>query len=349
MQQDTWFRAVRWTGGARDGALELLDQRLLPGQETWLTCRTAADVAAAIHTMAVRGAPAIGWTAAYGAVLAYRDTHPGTAERASQWGLLHDARPTAVNLHWALRRMAAVAQDCGLDGDELIERLLAEAHAIGEEDLAANLAMGALGAELMPERARILTHCNTGSLATAGVGTALGVIRATAKAGKLEHVYADETRPYLQGARLTVWELMRDSLPVSLVTDGMPGYLMQQGLVHAVIVGADRIAANGDTANKIGTYGLAVLAHHHGIPFYVAAPTSTVDLNTASGRQIPIEQRSAAEVTELAGVAIAPAGARAEHPAFDVTPGELITGIITERGVALGSYTVRLRELMNQP
>ncbi|MFT4705584.1 MAG: methylthioribose-1-phosphate isomerase [Bradymonadia bacterium] len=330
----TTVTPIRWVGDADTGAVELLDQRLLPGQEVWHRYDTFDVLSQAITDMVVRGAPAIGVTAAFGVVLAAQARRDGGLEAGFEKALAHlaAARPTAVNLAWALQRMRARVAHVGSDG---VAALWAEAEAIRTEDLAANAAMGALGAELFPNNARVLTICNTGSLATAGIGTALGVIRALHDAGKLKEVLACETRPYLQGARLTMWELMRDGIPAKLVTDGMPGHLMSTGQVDAVIAGADRIAANGDSANKIGTYGLAVLAAYHDIPFYIAAPTTTIDPATATGAGIPIEQRSANEVTSLSGVAIAPIGAPALHPAFDVTPASLIRAVITEAGVAM--------------
>ncbi len=344
----TTVQPIRWSGDAATGNLELLDQRRLPGEETWISIRTAESAANAIRDMVVRGAPAIGLAAAWGVVLAAQEL----GSEASASGLddamevLAASRPTAVNLVWALQRMRAAADE-GVG--ELVETLHAEAEAIRDEDIAANLQMGDLGAALLPDGARVLTHCNTGSLATAGYGTALGVIRSAWRSGRLKQAYAGETRPYLQGARLTMWELGRDGIPAELITDGMPGWLMRQGMIDAVVVGADRIAANGDAANKIGTYGLAVLARAHGIPFYVAAPISTIDIETPSGDQIEIEQRPQEEVTRLAGVQIAPEDARALHPAFDVTPADLITAIITERGVVTGPNTDSIRRLVADP
>jgi methylthioribose-1-phosphate isomerase len=321
---------------ARD-AVRLLDQRLLPDEETWLSLTSAAEVADAIRTLAVRGAPAIGVAAAYAlACEARRGAARDGLDAAA--ALLAGARPTAVNLAWAVRRMA------GRFGDGA-QALLAEAHRVRDEDEAACRRIGALGAELVPHRARILTHCNAGALATAGYGTALGVVRAAFEAGKEVAVLADETRPFLQGARLTAWELHRDGIPVTLLTDGMAGWLMQRGEIGCVVVGADRIAANGDVANKIGTYALAVLAHHHGIPFYVAAPWSTVDLATPSGDRIPIEERPSDEVVLLAGRRIAPVGVPARYPAFDVTPARLVTAIVTERGVARAPHPAALSAL----
>lgn len=300
---------LRWRGGA----LELLDQRRLPEQAVYLRCTSAAEVAEAIRGMAVRGAPAIGCAAAFGVVLGRGE--PGAYE------MLARSRPTAVNLFWALERMKRAAD------------LEAEACAILAEDIAANRALGALGAALIPDGARIMTHCNAGALATAGYGTALGVVRAARAAGKRISVIVNETRPLLQGARLTAWEMVQENIPATLVTDSMAGHLMSRGEVDLVIVGADRIAANGDVANKIGTYTLAVLAQRHALPFYVAAPVSTFDPRCASGAQIPIEERAADEVTGYRGVRSAPQGVAVRNPAFDVTPAELITAIICEKGV----------------
>jgi methylthioribose-1-phosphate isomerase len=310
---------IRW----RDGVLELLDQRLLPAREEWLRCETAAEVADAIRTLAVRGAPAIGIAAAYGlALAAARGEDLEAAART-----LGDTRPTAVNLRWALARARAAPDP------------LAEAHAIFREQLEADRRMGELGAELFAAGARVLTHCNTGALATGGRGTAAGVLRSAWERGRLEQVWVDETRPLLQGSRLTAWELERGGIPYRVVADAGAGSLMARGLVSRVIVGADRIAANGDVANKVGTYPLAVLAGRHGIPFYVAAPVSTIDPETATGAAIEIEERDPAEVVELGGVRVAPAGAAASNPAFDVTPSELFTAIITEAGVLEPPYT----------
>jgi methylthioribose-1-phosphate isomerase len=311
---------IRWKGDR----LELLDQRLLPEKTVYVTCRTAAEVATAIRDMVVRGAPAIGCAAAFGFVLG-----KGSKEA---YEVLAKSRPTAVNLVWALERMKK-AKD-----------LQAEAIAIYDEDLAANRAMGKLGAELIPERARVMTHCNTGALATAGYGTALGVIR-SAKDKKIS-VIANETRPYLQGARLTAWELVQEGIPCTLITDSMAGHLMSKGEVDVVIVGADRIAANGDVANKIGTYTLAVLAKRHGIPFYVAAPLSTFDPKIPDGSHIPIEERPASEVTGYRGTRWAPEGVSVRNPAFDVTPAELITGIICEEGIAYPPYRESIAALL---
>lgn len=321
---------------ARD-LVRLLDQKRLPAEEAWLELSTADQVAAAIKDLTVRGAPAIGVAAAYALAAEARRGADVAALRAASERLVR-ARPTAVNLAWAVRR---IGRRIGLGAAEI----LAEAHAIRDEDEAACRKMGALGAALLPPRARVLTHCNAGALATAGYGTALGVIRAAVEGGNAVSVFADETRPFLQGARLTAWELHRDGIPVTLLTDGMAGWLMQRGEIGCVVVGADRIAANGDVANKIGTYGLAVLAHHHHLPFYVAAPWSTVDLATATGADIPIEERGADEVVTLAGQRIAPAGVPARYPAFDVTPAELVSAIITERGVVRAPLDRGLRTI----
>lgn len=298
---------IRWKGDR----LELLDQRLLPDQSVYVVCRTAADVATAIRDMVVRGAPAIGCAAAFGVVLGGKDS----------FDLLAKSRPTAVNLFWALERMKGA------------KNAEAEAQAIFEEDLAANRAMGARGAALMPKGARILTYCNTGALATSGHGTALSVVRTAFEKDKTISVIACETRPYLQGARLTAWECVQEGIPCTLITDNMAGHLMAKGEVDAVIVGADRIAANGDTANKIGTYMVAVMARRHGLPFYVAAPTSTFDPKTPDGSAIEIEERPGQEVTGYRGVRWAPEGVKVRNPAFDVTPADLISGIVCEKGV----------------
>src|SRR5579885_1263583 len=340
------FRAVEW----RDGALQLLDQRLLPQREEYLTLKTAPDVAQAIHDMAVRGAPAIGIAAAYGVVLAARAAwqRAGNGWReAIEADLAHlaAARPTAVNLRWAIKRMRGRFN--AIQG-EPEAALLAEARAIHDEDRAANFKMARLGAGWLPPDAAVLTHCNAGALATGGYGTALGVIRAAVSQGKRINVLADETRPFLQGARLTAWELAKDGIPVTVITDNMAGHFMKQSKVQAVIVGADRIAANGDVANKIGTYTVAVLARENGVPFYVAAPLSTIDLSLASGDEIPIEERSPAEVTHWRGIQTVPDNVTALHPAFDVTPHRYITAIITERGIAREPYTESLKALFEE-
>ena len=329
----------------RQPALILVDQTRLPHTTELVTCRTPQQVADAITSMQVRGAPAIGVAAAYGLVLAAL-AYPSDDARAFVEDLeraaavLRRTRPTAVNLQWALDRMCgagrAVAEQ---DGVEAARAALVElATTLADEDVAANRRMGAFGLELVPDGASILTHCNAGALATVDYGTALGVVRAAHEAGRGIHVYVDETRPFLQGARLTAWELQQLGVPMTLITDSMAGHFMSRGKVDLVVVGADRVAANGDVANKIGTYSLAVLARENGIPFYVAAPISTVDLALASGAEIPIEERSPHEVTELAGARIAPDGVNAAHPAFDVTPARLISAIVTERGVLRPPY-----------
>lgn len=330
------IRPVRFAGER----LVLLDQRHLPAREVDLVIGDAREAAAAIADLAVRGAPAIGLTGAYGVVLAAQaGERRGLAntewlayvqEAAAQ---LERARPTAVNLSWAVKRVLQVAERGGRSGE-----LLAEAEAIAAEDLAANRAIGEHGSRLLPVEARVLTHCNAGALATSGYGTALGVVRSAWARGRLTRVYANETRPVLQGARLTVWELMRDSIPVTLIADSAAAWLMAQGEVDAVIVGADRIAGNGDVANKIGTYGLAVVAARHQIPFYVAAGRSTLDPDTPDGTRIVVEERAAAEVTDIGGVRLAPSGTSVRNPAFDVTPAELVTAIVTEVGVLTAPY-----------
>ena len=319
---------LRWTGHS----LHLLDQRLLPGTEKWIEYHDAASVAGAIRDMVIRGAPAIGVAAAFGLALA---AQRGDDIRAAA-EVLRAARPTAVNLAWAIDRMLAVPP----------HSFAAEAEKIHREDVEGNMRMGRFGAELLRDGATVLTHCNAGALATGGYGTALGVIRAAVENGKRVAVFADETRPYLQGARLTAWELQQDGIDVTLITDNMSGHFFQQGQFDAVVVGADRIAANGDAANKIGTYTLAVLANAHGVPFYIAAPTSTIDVACPDGRSIPIEERSAAEVTEMAGKRIAPEGIAVRHPAFDVTPARLITAIITERGVIRPPFAESIQSIM---
>lgn len=337
--------AVAW----RESALELLDQRLLPGEVRYRRLTAAADVAQAIREMVVRGAPAIGIAAAYGVVLAARTRH---AEAPDRWRTLISedldrlaaSRPTAVNLFWALRRMARVLDEIW-DRDP-VERLLVEAQAIHGEDIAANRRMARLGAALLGERAAVLTHCNAGALATGGYGTALGVIREGYTAGLIERVYADETRPWLQGARLTAWELVQDGIPVTLLADGAAAALMRRGEIRWAIVGADRIAANGDVANKIGTYHLAVAARYHGVRFMVVAPTSTVDIAIPDGTAIPIEQRAAEELLTLGGQTVAAAGADVWNPSFDVTPAVLVDALVTERGVVLAPDAKKMARLM---
>ena len=338
---------LRW----EDGALMLLDQRLLPHEEVYLRLADEEAVASAIRDMAVRGAPAIGVAAAFGIALGVRrSADEGDALRgdfARMATLMRGTRPTAVNLFWAVDRMARRFDlEAPRGGRAVREALLEEALAIQREDLLACRRLGDLGAELLPPGARLITHCNAGALATAGYGTALGVIRSAARQGKVQRVYADETRPYLQGARLTAWELMRDGIPTTLIADNAAGHLIARGEVDAVVVGADRIAANGDVANKIGTYTLAVLAREHGLPFYVAAPVSTIDLGTPSGDTIPIEERPADEVTHHGGRRLAPAGVAVRNPAFDVTPHRFVTAIICERGVARAPYVESLRALV---
>ena len=335
----------------QDDAIVMVDQRKLPTKEVYVRCTTASDVARAIKTMVIRGAPAIGVAAAMGLALGMKKSRAtGTRQFAAEFqktcDLLAATRPTAVNLFWAIDRMkrafAEVAHD-GASAAEIAARLEREARTIHDDDVASCRAIGAHGAEVVPQGARILTHCNAGALATAGYGTALGVVRAAAERGKQVQVYADETRPFLQGARLTAWELVRDGIPTTVITDNMAGSIMRQGLVDFVVVGADRIAANGDVANKIGTYPVAVLAREHGIPFYVAAPLSTIDPATADGSAIPIEERNAREVTHIGTTQVAPAGAHVRNPAFDVTPARLVTGIVTERGIFRAPYEASLR------
>jgi methylthioribose-1-phosphate isomerase len=336
---------MRW----RDGRLELIDQRLLPGRFEYLSCSSAAEVAVAIRAMAVRGAPAIGCAAAFGVALeARREKHLSPAQFSdamdAAFRTLADSRPTAVNLFWALERMRAVLARNGepaAAADSLTEAALALFHA----DVETNRAIGRAGAALLPDGARILTHCNTGALATAGHGTALGVVRSARDSGKRISVIATETRPYLQGARLTAWELTQEAIPVTLITDGSAGHLMSQGRIDLVIVGADRIAANGDVANKIGTYTLAVLAERHRVPFYVAAPLSTIDTSIADGSAIPIEERGAAEVTGYAGIRWAPEGVAVSNPAFDVTPASLVAALFTEKGVLERPDSAKIRSL----
>jgi len=327
------FSPIRWV----DDHLQLLDQTKLPREEVWLECRELEDVAGAIRRLSVRGAPAIGVTAAYGLVVAMLEADE-TGEVKEQFDHVSDyleqTRPTAVNLRWALEQGRGVFESAVEKGrSAVIEALLSWAHGLHAADIEANRRLGAHGAELFAREDRVLTHCNTGALATAGYGTALGVIQAARAAGRLSMVWVDETRPLLQGARLTAWELQRLGIPYRVVTDSSAGSLLSQGLVDRIVVGADRIAANGDTANKIGTYPLAVLAERHGVPFYVAAPISTIDAKTPTGTEIPIEERDPQEVKEVFGTAVAPQEAEAVNFAFDVTPNELITAIITDVGV----------------
>lgn len=347
------FRTIEWT---EDG-VRMIDQTRLPAEEVYRTCRDYRDVAECIRSMVIRGAPAIGVAAAMGIALGVKKSAARSiAELHTDFEIIAETisktRPTAVNLFWAVKRMRGVFEDSlAGEGGEANKiraaraRLVDEAQRVLVEDIAINEAMGKHGAELLRDATTVLTHCNAGALATGGYGTALGVIRAAVAAGKNIHVFADETRPFLQGARLTAWELGKDGIPVTLITDNMAGHFMRQGKIQAAIVGADRIASNGDVANKIGTYSVAVLAHENKIPFYVAAPLSTIDMSLVSGEQIPIEERSAGEVTHLGGVSIAPKDVEARHPAFDVTPHRYITAIITERGISREPYTESLKAL----
>jgi methylthioribose-1-phosphate isomerase len=336
----------------RDDVVVMVDQRKLPAQEVYVECRTAREVARAIRTMVIRGAPAIGVAAAMGIALGMRGSRAkGTRQFAVEFqktcDLMAGTRPTAVNLFWAIERMKAAfsgAVRAGRSTEEIQAQLETEARRIHDEDAASCRALGVHGAELVPEDARVLTHCNAGALATAAYGSALGVIRAAVEQGKKVAVVADETRPFLQGARLTAWELLRDNIPTTVITDSMAGPLMRDGQIDLVIVGADRIAANGDVANKIGTYTVAILAHEHDIPFYVAAPLSTIDLETPDGAQIPIEERHAREVTHIGSARMAPEGVQVRNPAFDVTPNRYVAAIITERGVIRPPYTETLRQ-----
>lgn len=345
MTRSDWF-TVRW----EDDAVALLDQRLLPVEERYLHLRDVEAVAAAIEDLVVRGAPAIGCTAALGLALAARISAAQTPEalvadvdRAAE--RLARTRPTAVNLFWALDRMRgwlAEAAGRGASTDALRRDMLAEARALVDEDIEICRSLGAAGASLVPDGARILTHCNAGALATGGYGTALGVVRGAIEAGRQVSVLADETRPFLQGARLTAWELARDRIPVEVITDNMAAHFMAKGEVDLVIVGADRVAANGDVANKIGTYGLALLAHAHELPFYVAAPCSTIDPNTPDGAAIPIEERGREEVADFGARPVVPEGVAVRHPAFDVTPARLVSAIITEQGIARAPFDASL-------
>jgi methylthioribose-1-phosphate isomerase len=334
----------------QDDALIMVDQRKLPAQEVYVRCRTVPEVAKAIRTMVIRGAPAIGVAAAMGIALGMKrstakGTHQFTVEFQKSCDLMAGTRPTAVNLFWAIDRMKrtfAEGAQAGESPQELSTRLEREARAIHDEDVANCRAMGGHGAEMVHDGARILTHCNAGALATAGYGSALGVIRAAVEQGKKVAVFADETRPFLQGARLTAWELLRDGIDTTVITESMAGPLMRAGEIDIVVVGADRIAANGDTANKIGTYTVAVLAHEHNIPFYVAAPLSTIDLSTPDGDRIPIEERDQREVTHFGTARLTPVGVGIRNPAFDITPHRYISGIVTERGILRPPYTASL-------
>jgi methylthioribose-1-phosphate isomerase len=335
---------IQWT----DRGVVMIDQTRLPLEERYVTCTTYQEVAAAIRDMVIRGAPAIGVAAAMGVAIGV--LHCDEASLDSQMNVICETlartRPTAVNLFWGIDRMRRLYDSLrGQPIADIRRRLVEEAILVREEDIAINRAMGQHGAPLVPDHKTVLTHCNAGALATAGYGTALGVIRAAVESGKQVDVFADETRPFLQGARLTVWELQQDSIPTTLITDNMAGYFMRSGRIGCVVVGADRIAANGDVANKIGTYSVAVLARENGVPFFVAAPISTLDLTLPSGDHIPIEQRAAAEVTHVFGHPVAPPGTAVENPAFDVTPARYVSAIITERGVARAPYEQSLQEL----
>jgi methylthioribose-1-phosphate isomerase len=335
---------IQWV----DGAVVMIDQTRLPLEEKYATCRTYQEVAAAIRDMIIRGAPAIGVAAAMGVALGVLHAREENLDRQVETvcDTLAATRPTAVNLFWAIGRMKRLyASLRGRPVDEIRRRLVEEALLMREEDIAICRAIGRNGAPLVPDHKTVLTHCNAGALATAGYGTALGVIRAAIESGKVVDVYADETRPFLQGARLTVWELQQDAIPATLITDNMAGHFLHSGRIGCVVVGADRIAANGDVANKVGTYSVAVLAKENNVPFFVAAPISTLDLTLASGAQIPIEQRAAAEVTHVFGHRVAPLDTAVQNPAFDVTPARYVTAIITEKGVARAPFEESLKQL----
>jgi methylthioribose-1-phosphate isomerase len=341
------IQTLEWT----DHGVRFIDQTKLPTEETYVTCTTHEEVADVIRTMVVRGAPAIGVAAAMGIALGVKNSK---AERVSDLkkefdkicDIIGKTRPTAVNLFWAIHRMTEKFEGVrSRPIPQIKQTLIEEAQRMHAEDIAANQAMGRHGATLMPSSGGVLTHCNAGALATAGYGTALGVIRAAVEQGKKIHVYADETRPFLQGSRLTAWELMKDGIPTTVISDNMAGAMMSQGKIGAIVVGADRIAANGDVANKIGTYTVAILAKEHGIPFYVAAPISTVDLDCPDGSQIPIEQRNPREVSHIAGKQMVPDGVGIENPAFDVTPAKYVAAIITEKGIARAPYGESLGKL----
>jgi methylthioribose-1-phosphate isomerase len=340
----------------RDGAVVMVDQRKLPSEEVYVECRSATEVAKAIKTMVIRGAPAIGVAAAMGLALGVETSKAtGTQKLAAEFyklcELMAGTRPTAVNLFWAIDRMKlsfAAGVTAGESVNQIKVRLIAEARAIHDEDVASCRAIGEHGAEVVPDGSHVLTHCNAGALATAGYGTALGVIRGAIERGKKVAVFADETRPFLQGARLTAWELVKDGIDTTVITESMAAPLMRDGRIDLVVVGADRIAANGDTANKVGTYTVALVAREHNVPFYVAAPVSTIDLETPEGRQIPIEERPAREVTHVKAIRLAAEGAKIFNPAFDVTPHPLIAGIITERGIARPPYIESLAALVGR-
>jgi methylthioribose-1-phosphate isomerase len=341
------IETLEWT----DAGVRFIDQTRLPTEEIFVTCKTYEEVADVIRNMVVRGAPAIGVSAAMGIALGVQNSKAENgADLKKDFDRICDVigktRPTAVNLFWAIRRMQDKFEHLRMRPiPQIKQALIEEAQRMHAQDIAANQAMGRHGATLMPASGGVLTHCNAGALATCGYGTALGVIRAAVEEGKKIQVYADETRPFLQGARLTAWELMKDGIPTTVISDNMSGAMMRQGKIKAVVVGADRIAANGDVANKIGTYTVAVLAKEHGIPFYVAAPFSTIDLDTPDGSKIPIEQRNPREVTHIAGKQMVPDGVSVENPAFDVTPAKYVTAIVTERGIAREPYGESLRNL----
>ena len=344
------IQTLEWT----ESGVVFIDQTKLPTEEVYVTCTTHQQVADVIRNMVVRGAPAIGVAAAMGIALGVKNSKATNAADLKKdfdqiCEAIRQTRPTAVNLFWAIRRMTEKFETLRprtiAEIRQAQQVMIEESQRMHAEDIAANQAMGRHGATLMPSTGGVLTHCNAGALATAGYGTALGVIRAAIEAGKKIHVYADETRPFLQGSRLTAWELMKDGIPTTVISDNMAGVMMQQGKIGAIVVGADRIAANGDVANKIGTYTVAILAKEHGIPFYVAAPISTVDLATPDGSKIPIEQRNAREVTHIGGRQMTPDGVEIENPAFDVTPAKYIAAIITERGIARAPYKESLSEL----
>jgi methylthioribose-1-phosphate isomerase len=342
------IQTLEWT----DSGVRFLDQTKLPMEETYVTCKTYTQVADVIRTMVVRGAPAIGVAASMGIALGVKNSKAETvgalkSEFDQICDVIGKTRPTAVNLFWAIRRMREKFELVRVRPlAQIKQALIEEAQRMHAEDIAANQAMGKHGATLMPASGGVLTHCNAGALATCGYGTALGVIRAAVEQGKKIHVFADETRPFLQGSRLTAWELMKDGIPTTVISDNMAGAIMKQGKIDAIVVGADRIAANGDVANKIGTYTVAVLAKEHGIPFYVAAPLSTVDFATPEGSGIPIEQRDGKEVTHIAGKQMVPSGVEVENPAFDVTPAKYVTAIVTEKGIARAPYGESLQKLV---
>jgi methylthioribose-1-phosphate isomerase len=345
------IQTLEWT----DSGVRFIDQTKLPREETYVTCKTHEQVADAIRKMVVRGAPAIGVAAAMGIALGVKNSKAETGAELKQefdqmCEVLGKTRPTAVNLFWAIQRMRQKFEYLSMRPVAQIKHeLVEEAKRMHAEDVAANQAMGRHGATLMPAEGGVLTHCNAGALATCGYGTALGVIRTAVEQGKKIHVYADETRPFLQGSRLTAWELMKDGIPTTVISDNMAGAMMRQEKIGAIVVGADRIAANGDVANKIGTYTVAVLAKENSIPFYVAAPFSTIDLETADGSKIPIEQRNPREITHIGDQAVTPEGVQVENPAFDVTPAKYVTAIITERGIARTPYEDSLRKLAEEP